>query len=87
MNLQEYFSQHDTPAPPVGWTDAEEDAFAKIMVASGLERIPAIQLFRRCGSDMDKALEVAGEYRVRAVRAMKAQETKASRQLAIFEAA
>jgi hypothetical protein len=74
-------------SPSRAWTDEEEAAFAKIMAASGLARVATIQLFRRCGSDMDTALVVAGEYKVRAMRAEKAQETKASRQLTVFEAA
>jgi len=84
LNLEQYFSQHDTPAPPVCWTDKEESAFARIMAASGLARIQAIQLFKRVGRDMDKALNVAATYQTKAARAEKVRETKVSRQLAIF---
>ena len=42
-----------------GWTDEEEVAFAQIMEAGGLERLPAIRLYRRLGSDLKRALKYA----------------------------
>lgn len=42
-----------------GWTDAEEATFAEIMRIGRMERIRAIQLFRRCKSDHAKALRLA----------------------------
>jgi hypothetical protein len=41
-----------------GWTDAGEAAFAEIMRIGRMERIKAIQLFRRCKSDHAKAIRV-----------------------------
>jgi len=40
------------------WTDAEEKAFARLMEL-GFERMPAIRLFRRCQSNLKKALAFA----------------------------
>jgi hypothetical protein len=40
------------------WADAEERAFARLMQL-GLERMPAIRLFRRCQSNLEKALAIA----------------------------
>ena len=42
-----------------GWTDAEEATFAEIMRIGRMERIKAIQLFRRCKSDHAKAVKLA----------------------------
>jgi hypothetical protein len=42
-----------------GWTDDEEATFAEIMRITGMERIAAIQLFRRCKSNAVKAINVA----------------------------
>jgi hypothetical protein len=50
-----------------GWTDEEEHAFTEIMVTGGLERLPAIRLYRRFGCDLKRALKYAksmGEARV-----------------------
>ena len=43
----------------IGWTDAEEATFAQIMRIGRMERIKAIQLFRRCNSDHAKAVKLA----------------------------
>ena len=40
------------------WSNAEEAAFAQLMQL-GLTRIAAIQLFKRCGRNLVKALKVA----------------------------
>jgi len=42
-----------------GWTDAEEATFSEIMRIGRMERIKAIQLFRRCKSDHAKAVKLA----------------------------
>ena len=42
-----------------GWTDAEEATFAQIMRVGRMDRIKAIQLFRRCKSDHAKAIKLA----------------------------
>jgi hypothetical protein len=44
-----------------GWTDAEERTFTEIMAASRLSRIQAIQLWKRCGQDTERALRLAKE--------------------------
>lgn len=44
-----------------GWTDAEEAAFAQIMAAGRLERLPAIRLYRRCRCALNRALQIASE--------------------------
>jgi hypothetical protein len=41
------------------WTDAEEKAFSQLMAAGRLERLPAIRLFRRCKSRLEKAMPIA----------------------------
>lgn len=41
------------------WTAAEESAFRQIMTVSDLERLPAIRLYRRCKSNLAKALQIA----------------------------
>ena len=42
-----------------GWTDVQEQAtFAEIMRIGRMERIKAIQLFRRCKSDHAKAVKL-----------------------------
>jgi hypothetical protein len=47
------------PNPGKGWTDAEEATFSEIMRIGRMERIKAIQLFRRCKSDHAKAVKLA----------------------------
>jgi hypothetical protein len=47
------------PRTGKGWTDAEEATFADIMRIARLERIAAIQLFRRCKSNHTKAVKLA----------------------------
>jgi len=42
------------------WTDEEEQAFATLM-ATGLERLAAIRLFRRMKGDLKKAMRHARE--------------------------
>jgi hypothetical protein len=42
-----------------GWTDAEEATFAQIMRVGRMDRIKAIQLFRRCKSEHAKAVKLA----------------------------
>ena len=42
-----------------GWTDAEEATFADIVRITRMDRIAAIQLFRRCKSDHTKAVRLA----------------------------
>jgi hypothetical protein len=42
-----------------GWTDEEEHAFAEIMGASRLNRLPAIRLYRRFKGDLRRALKHA----------------------------
>ncbi len=42
-----------------GWTDTEEATFAEIMRIGRMERIKAIQLFRRCKSDPATAVKLA----------------------------
>jgi hypothetical protein len=41
------------------WTEQEERAFADLMKAGRLERLPAIRLYRRCKDDLTRALAVA----------------------------
>jgi hypothetical protein len=41
------------------WTEQEEQAFADIMAAGRLERLPAIRLFRRCKDNLTRALVIA----------------------------
>ena len=41
-----------------GWTDEEEQAFAELM-ATGLSRIAAIQMWKRFKKDLPKALKYA----------------------------
>jgi hypothetical protein len=41
-----------------GWTDAEETTFTQIIGVGRMDRIEAIQLFRRCKSDHAKAAEL-----------------------------
>ena len=47
------------PRTGKGWTDEEEATFADIMRIGRVERIGAIQLFRRCKSDHAKAIKLA----------------------------
>jgi hypothetical protein len=47
------------PKTGKGWTDDEEAAFAQIEQVSRLNRIQAIQLWKRCGKDLAKALQIA----------------------------
>lgn len=47
------------PKTGKGWTDEEEATFADIMRIGHMERIKAIQLFRRCKSDHAKAVGLA----------------------------
>ena len=49
------------PKTGLGWTDEEETAFAEIMAAGQIERLPAIRLYRRCRSNLNRALEYARE--------------------------
>jgi hypothetical protein len=44
-----------------GWTVAEETTFADIMRIARMERMPAIHIYRRCGSDPVKAIQLAQE--------------------------
>lgn len=55
------------PKTGKGWTDQEEAVFAQIM-ACWLERLPAIRLYRRCGTDLGKAVRYAKELGVRKER-------------------
>jgi hypothetical protein len=41
------------------WTPDEEQAFARLMQAGRIERLPAIRLYRRCNGDLTRALAVA----------------------------
>ena len=43
------------------WSDSEEAGFERICVASRLTRIQAIQLWKRCRKDTQKALRIAAE--------------------------
>ena len=43
----------------LGWTSAEESAFAQIMQAGHLDRMRAVRLYRRCGEDLTRGLEIA----------------------------
>jgi hypothetical protein len=43
------------------WTDSEEASFERICAASRLTRIQAIQLWKRCRKDTQKALRIAAE--------------------------
>ena len=52
MRLNAYF-------PTDVWTDDEEAAFAEIMAAGGIERLPAIRLWKRFHRDLKKALRHA----------------------------
>lgn len=45
-----------------GWTDQEETQFAQLMEAGNLERIKAIQLWKRFGKEMTKAMKHATEH-------------------------
>jgi len=47
------------PRTGKGWTDPEEETFEEIMQIARMERIAAIQLFRRCRSDHAKAVRLA----------------------------
>ena len=47
------------PNTDKGWTDEEEAAFARIQKCSRLNRIEAIQLYRRVNDDTVKALAIA----------------------------
>ncbi len=47
------------PKTGKGWTDGEEGIFANIQATSRLNRIQAIQLYRRVNSNAVKALEIA----------------------------
>ncbi len=47
------------PKTDKGWTDEEEAAFAQIQECSRLNRIEAIQLYRRVNDDTTKALAIA----------------------------
>jgi hypothetical protein len=51
-------------AKSLGWAVAEELAFDELMSAGNLERLPAIRLFRRCGGDLKRAVEIARANRV-----------------------
>lgn len=44
------------------WTDEEEADFAQIMIAGNLPRMPAIRLYRRFNSNLEKALKYAATY-------------------------
>lgn len=48
------------PKTGKGWTDDEEAAFAELMAAGRLERLPAIRLWKRFNRDLKKALKYAG---------------------------
>jgi len=49
------------PRTGKGWTYEEEKAFAEIMAAGGLERLPAIRLYRRFKGSLTKSLKYALE--------------------------
>lgn len=51
------------PRTSKSWNDFEESAFAAIMNAGLLERLPAIRLYRRCKSDLARALVLAAQGR------------------------
>ncbi len=57
------------PKTGKGWTDDEEAIFAKIQACSRLNRIQAIQLYRRVNSNAAKALEIARSTYLRATEA------------------
>jgi hypothetical protein len=60
------------------WTDQEESAFAEIMAMSGLERLPAIRLYRRFKGDLRRAIKHA--------RGSGNPEAQANRQAALVKA-
>jgi hypothetical protein len=41
------------------WTPAEEQAFSELMQAGRIKRMEAIRLYRRCGSNLTRALTIA----------------------------
>jgi hypothetical protein len=41
------------------WSTIEEKAFEAIMASSGMQRLAAIRLLRRCRNDVEKALKIA----------------------------
>ena len=46
-----------------GWTELEESTFADMTAASRLSRLQAIQLWRRCRENTQKAIRIAkGQY-------------------------
>ena len=47
------------PETGKGWTPEEEAAFAALMNAGGMQRLPAIRMYRRFGCDLEKALRYA----------------------------
>ena len=62
-----------------GWSDEEEAAFAQLMEAGGMERLPAIRLYRRMDCNLEKALRHAkeqGELRHRTDQARKEKRFK-----------
>jgi hypothetical protein len=47
------------PKTGKGWTDEEEAAFAQVMAAGNLPRLPAIRLLRRFHGNLPKAIKLA----------------------------
>ena len=61
------------------WTQEEEKAFAQLMSAGRLERLPAIRLYRRFKGNLPKALEVALDYHITPEQAARNAERTAKR--------
>jgi hypothetical protein len=75
------------PKTGKGWTDLEETVFAEIMEIGRMERIPAIHLYRRCGSNPEKALRCAREwYGLTEAQETAYEQTKAKRLAALAKA-
>jgi hypothetical protein len=67
------------------WNEAEEQAIAKLAQTGRLDRLGAIRLYRKCGSDLEKALALLSEaervsghvpYAIQNWRSRKAQATR-----------
>ena len=68
------------PNTAKGWTDAEEATFADIMRITGMGRIGAIQLFRRCKPTHAKPLKLAQDnYALSDAQVASYESTKAAR--------
>lgn len=50
------------------WTEAEEQAFAQIIEATGLSRIRAIQLWKRCRRNVERAIAANTQRATRIIR-------------------